>query len=166
MEDSTGYLPWYKHVYYALTTIDVILMYLRIVKGFYWITVSLKYTIMASVLSAKISLAAGQFLLAVTNIVTVIGLAGSIPRLYLDYLRPLYYHIVRVNPWHRCRLSSKTDLFLRSYPNLEIVSRDGSQTYVAAIRQAHPKVIQIIDRFHLLKSLTDYCKSIITKTLS
>jgi transposase len=56
--------------------------------------------------------------------------------------------------------------WLKSYPNLEIVSRDGSQTYAAAIRQAHPKVVQISDRFHLLKNLTDYCKSFIAKTLN
>ncbi|WP_291571186.1 ISL3 family transposase [Clostridium sp. UBA4548] len=55
--------------------------------------------------------------------------------------------------------------WLRSYPNLEIISRDGSQTYAAAIRHAHPEAIQVSDRFHLLKNLTDYCKSYITKVM-
>lgn len=56
--------------------------------------------------------------------------------------------------------------WLKSYPNLKIVSRDGSQTYAAAIRKAHPKALQISDRFHLLKNLTDYCKTYITKTMN
>jgi len=53
--------------------------------------------------------------------------------------------------------------WLKTYPNLEIVSRDGSQTYASAIKAAHPNAIQINDRFHLLKNLTDYCKKYITK---
>ena len=56
--------------------------------------------------------------------------------------------------------------WLKTYPNLEIVSRDGSLTYAAAIRKAHPHAVQVSDRFHLLKNLTDYCKSYITKTLN
>ena len=56
--------------------------------------------------------------------------------------------------------------WLKTYPNLEIVSRDGSLTYAAAIRKAHPHAVQISDRFHLLKNFTDYCKSYITKTLN
>ena len=45
--------------------------------------------------------------------------------------------------------------WLAGFPNLSTVSRDGSQTYAAAITKAHPKAIQISDRFHLLKNLTD-----------
>lgn len=45
--------------------------------------------------------------------------------------------------------------WLWSYPNIEIVSRDGSQVYASAITVAHPKVIQISDRFHLLKNLSE-----------
>lgn len=56
--------------------------------------------------------------------------------------------------------------WLKTYPNLEIISRDGSLTYAAAIRRAHPNAIQVSDRFHLLKNLTDYCKSYITKILN
>jgi transposase len=56
--------------------------------------------------------------------------------------------------------------WLKTYPNLKIVSRDGSLTYAAAIRKAHPDAVQISDRFHLLKNLTDYCKRYITKTLN
>ena len=48
-------------------------------------------------------------------------------------------------------------LWLQSFPNLDVVSRDGSITYRNAIETAHPNAIQVSDRFHLLKNLTDYC---------
>jgi len=47
--------------------------------------------------------------------------------------------------------------WLKTFPNLEIVSRDGSITYAHSITEAHPKAIQISDRFHLLQNLTKYC---------
>lgn len=56
--------------------------------------------------------------------------------------------------------------WLKTYPNIKIVSRDGSIIYATAIRKAHPNAIQISDRFHLLKNLTEYCKSYITKNMS
>lgn len=45
--------------------------------------------------------------------------------------------------------------WLRSYPNIEIVSRDGSQVYASAIKEAHPRAVQISDQFHLLKNLSE-----------
>ena len=45
--------------------------------------------------------------------------------------------------------------WLSVYPNLRVVSRDGSTTYAAAIAEAHPGAIQVSDRFHILKNLTD-----------
>jgi len=45
--------------------------------------------------------------------------------------------------------------WLRDYSNLEIVSRDGSQIYASAIAETHPGAIQISDRFHLLKNLSE-----------
>ena len=53
--------------------------------------------------------------------------------------------------------------WLKTYPNIQIVSRDGSITYNNAISLAHPKAIQISDRFHLLKNLTTYCKDYLTR---
>lgn len=50
---------------------------------------------------------------------------------------------------------------LAEYPNLKVVSRDGSPTYAAAIAQADPEILQISDRFHLLKGLTEACRCII-----
>ncbi|OFI05810.1 transposase [Clostridium acetireducens DSM 10703] len=53
--------------------------------------------------------------------------------------------------------------WLKSYPNIKVVSRDGSITYKNAISIAHPSAIQISDRFHILKNLTEYCKQYLTK---
>ena len=45
--------------------------------------------------------------------------------------------------------------WLRSYPNLKVVSRDGAHTYSSAVSNAHPDAIQISDCFHLIKNLSD-----------
>lgn len=55
--------------------------------------------------------------------------------------------------------------WLKSYPNLEVVSRDGSLTYKKAITQSHPDAIQVSDRFHILKNLTSYCKDFLSRCL-
>lgn len=57
--------------------------------------------------------------------------------------------------------------WLRSYPNIRIVSRDGSVSYKSAIEQAAGMDIQqVSDRFHLLKGLTDAAKKFIPRLLS
>ena len=56
--------------------------------------------------------------------------------------------------------------WLKSFPNIKIVSRDGSITYNNAISLAHPGAIQISDRFHLLKNLTSYCTDYLKKALT
>lgn len=53
--------------------------------------------------------------------------------------------------------------WLSSYPNIKLVSRDGSITYKKAITLAHPQAIQVSDRFHILKNLTSYCKDALLK---
>ena len=50
---------------------------------------------------------------------------------------------------------------LAEYPNLKVVSRDGSPTYAAAVAEANPEIMQVSDRFHLLKGLTEACKCVI-----
>lgn len=55
--------------------------------------------------------------------------------------------------------------WLKTYPNIEIVSRDGSRNYAKAIKEAHPNALQITDRFHLVKNLSEYCKNILSKIL-
>jgi transposase len=56
--------------------------------------------------------------------------------------------------------------WLKEYPNVQVVSRDGSSSYAAAIKVAHPGALQVSDRFHLLKNLTDYAKGIMTRILN
>ena len=53
--------------------------------------------------------------------------------------------------------------WLKTYPNIQIVSRDGSRTYANAISEAHPEAFQISDRFHLVKGLTDYARLALQK---
>ncbi len=43
------------------------------------------------------------------------------------------------------------------FPNLILASRDGSNTYKTAIINANSEIIQVSDRFHLLKDLSNYC---------
>lgn len=55
--------------------------------------------------------------------------------------------------------------WLKTYPNLHVVSRDGSTTYNNAIADTHPGALQISDRFHLLKNLTSYATEYLKKKL-
>lgn len=56
------------------------------------------------------------------------------------------------------RETKKVEEWLKSYPNLKIISRDGAQTYSSASTNSHPDALQISDRFHLLKNLSDAVK--------
>lgn len=60
---------------------------------------------------------------------------------------------------------TKVTEYLKTYANIQIVSMDGSVTCSNAIYFAHPKVIQVTYRFHLLKNLTAYCNDYLTKFL-
>lgn len=59
------------------------------------------------------------------------------------------------------RESEEVAEWLKSFPNIEVVSRDGSTMYAKAIRTAHPKALQVSDRFHLVKGLTDAARQYI-----
>ena len=56
--------------------------------------------------------------------------------------------------------------WLRSCPNIQIVSRDGSVSCKSAIEQAGMDIQQASDRFHLLRGLTDAAKKFISRLLS
>lgn len=56
--------------------------------------------------------------------------------------------------------------WLQTYPNITVVSRDGSVSYNSAIRQANEEICQISDRFHLLKGYTDAAKKFLTRFLA
>lgn len=53
------------------------------------------------------------------------------------------------------RTLSDVQAWLQNFPNLTFIIRDGSHTFRSAISKVSPDIIQIADRFHVLKSLTD-----------
>ena len=53
------------------------------------------------------------------------------------------------------RETQQVEEWLRSYPNLQVISRDGAQTYASASTNSHPSALQVSDRFHLLKNLSE-----------
>ena len=56
--------------------------------------------------------------------------------------------------------------WLKSYPNIKVVSRDGSISYYSAIKKADENIQQVSDRFHLLKGFTDAAKKFLTRFLA
>ena len=55
--------------------------------------------------------------------------------------------------------------WLKSYSNLEVISRDGGIMYKSASDKSHPKAIHVSDRFHILKNLTEYAKDALKRLL-
>ena len=55
--------------------------------------------------------------------------------------------------------------WLKRYPNLKLISRDGSKAFKKAIERAHPNALQVTDRFHLLNTLIERAKQDLTKRL-
>lgn len=54
--------------------------------------------------------------------------------------------------------------WLAEYPNVEVVSRDGVQIYASAAVGAYTNVIQVSDRFHLIKGLSEAIDKYIIRT--
>ncbi|EIM06093.1 hypothetical protein A1A1_12842 [Planococcus antarcticus DSM 14505] len=42
--------------------------------------------------------------------------------------------------------------WLQKYPAIELITRDGSKLYAAAVKAASPAILQVADRWHLLHS--------------
>lgn len=55
--------------------------------------------------------------------------------------------------------------WLKTYPNIEVISRDGGIMYKSASDKSHPDARQVSDRFHVLKNLTDYAKDTLKRLL-
>jgi transposase len=53
--------------------------------------------------------------------------------------------------------------WLSKFPNIQVVSRDGSRTYRNAINNAFENAIQISDRFHIVKNLIKASKRALNK---
>ena len=45
--------------------------------------------------------------------------------------------------------------FSYGFPNIQVVSRDGASTYSSAATNSHPEAVQVSDRFHLIKGLSE-----------
>jgi len=54
--------------------------------------------------------------------------------------------------------------WLKTYPKIQMISRDGASTYANAARKSHPLAIQVTDRFHLIKNLTEIINRYIKNT--
>lgn len=53
------------------------------------------------------------------------------------------------------RNTNEVKEWLSKYPNIEVISRDGAQLYANAAEKSHPGIIQVSDRFHIIKGLTE-----------
>ena len=53
------------------------------------------------------------------------------------------------------RESIEVSVWLSTYPNILMISRDGASGYASAGAKAHPDAVQVTDRFHLLKNLAE-----------
>lgn len=45
--------------------------------------------------------------------------------------------------------------WLATFPNIQVISRDGAAAYSSAATGSHPEAIQVSDRFHLIKGLSE-----------
>jgi transposase len=64
------------------------------------------------------------------------------------------------------REGGTVEKWLKAHPGIEIVSRDRSMTYAAAIRQAAPQARAVADRFHLMKNLMEALEKRVSKEYS
>lgn len=53
------------------------------------------------------------------------------------------------------RETTDVSRWLASFPNIQVVSRDGASIYSSAATDSHPTAIQVSDRFHLIKGLSE-----------
>lgn len=51
------------------------------------------------------------------------------------------------------REAEDVTVWLKQYPNIELISRDGSKTYVKAITEDSSRIKQVGDRWHILHQL-------------
>ena len=53
------------------------------------------------------------------------------------------------------RNTNEVKEWLSKYSNIEVISRDSAQLYANVAERSHPGIIQVSDRFHIIKGLTE-----------
>jgi transposase len=61
------------------------------------------------------------------------------------------------------REATTLSAWLRAHPGVEVVSRDRSPTYAAAINEGAPGAIQVADRFHLLMNVREALEKVVMR---
>jgi transposase len=61
------------------------------------------------------------------------------------------------------RTAETAEAWLRTHPEVEIVSRDRGGDYVAAARKGASQAQQVADKFHLLKNLRERLKDLMDR---
>lgn len=61
------------------------------------------------------------------------------------------------------RESSTLEAWLKAHTGIEIVTRDRSSAYAEAIRAGAPDAVQVADRWHLIKNLTEALESLLSR---
>jgi transposase len=61
------------------------------------------------------------------------------------------------------REASTLEQWLKAHPGIEIVSRDRSTSYAEGITKGAPDAIQVADRWHLLKNLSEALERLLTR---
>jgi transposase len=64
------------------------------------------------------------------------------------------------------REAASVAAWLKRYPSIEIISRDRSDTYATAARLGAPQALQVADRWHLLKNLSEALQRCFSRHLS
>ena len=64
------------------------------------------------------------------------------------------------------RTAETSEAWLRTHPEVEVVSRDRGGEYAAAARKGTPQAQQVADRFHLLKNLRERLKELMDRLQS
>ncbi len=96
-----------------------------------------------------------------------IGIDDFAKRKGHDYMCAAVDHYTRqVLAVFDSRYGQEITQWIASHPEIRLVSRDGSQRYRSLIQAASPNIIQVSDRFHLMKNLRDVSVDLIKGLLA